>query len=177
MHRSRAATWLLTVSSIFLRSKSMSSWQTDSRALSSFRIWGWGAAEGARDRVRGLGVPAMSSVQETPQRGVQGSRAAGVQNAARRVRGQVATHGHPAPQVPTSLGTQPPRYLPPQVPTLWGWVPRQTWWCLCQNNFTCRRSPRLWQPPSPHPKTVPDNGGVCVCEGGEGGSCEPRSTT
>ena len=40
----------------------------------------------------------------------------GKDNAARAVRavqGQAATPGYPPLQVPTSLGTQPPRYLPP----------------------------------------------------------------
>ena len=50
-----------------------------------------------------------------------------MENAARAVRavqGQVPTPGYSPPEVPTSLSTQSPRYLPPLVPTLGGWVPR-----------------------------------------------------
>ena len=36
-----------------------------------------------------------------------------IENAARAVRGQVPTPGYPSPSAPTSLGTQPPKYLPP----------------------------------------------------------------
>ena len=51
------------------------------------------------------------------------------ENAARAVQGQVPTPGYLPREVPTCLGTQPPEYLPPWVPTLGGWVPREVGMC------------------------------------------------
>ena len=60
---------------------------------------------------RFMPLPALSSMSTAPF--VGGTPIIDSKNAARAVRGQVPTSGYLPPEVPTPLGTQPPRYLPP----------------------------------------------------------------